>query len=422
MPPFSQIWIDISGCSLGKRLSTFRVNGLESGRIMQPFQKSTIYEVAKLADVSVATVSRIFNKDSKRRVGQEARKRVLAAAEKLKYRPSPIARQLKSRKSRVVCLSFIGSQVQNAIGAGRVTLLVNDAMAGAQLVLEPIDYRIEPHFAPTREAAAEALPAMFWAGNFDAVFLLHGELHETAEELAREGCIVVTGSPPVKARGLPNLLSVTARLSNWDYQPMVSEVVKQGRKHLLFTFPIPRAISQAYARQLKSGHLQMEFFESGDRSRARYVSAIVEAVLTRSVDAILTADEFFGWEIFKALQQCGIEVPEQVTITGAADVRHVFKPLPVLMLMYAEYAQQLREMACRFIEFMATQDPSLKAVLPPPLNPYRPRIQVMNSAQFLAASRAELRREHLQGEVESEILGRQNPAAAVENVPNDRTR
>lgn len=62
--------------------------------------KSTIKDVAKMAEVSISTVSRVIN-DSKP-VSSEARIRVIKAIELLDYRPNEIARSLVTKKSNVI--------------------------------------------------------------------------------------------------------------------------------------------------------------------------------------------------------------------------------------------------------------------------------------------------------------------------------
>ncbi len=61
---------------------------------------ATIYEVSKLAGVSLATVSRVMNDSSK--VSPKTRKKVEAAMKELGYRPNAIARSLASRRSNSV--------------------------------------------------------------------------------------------------------------------------------------------------------------------------------------------------------------------------------------------------------------------------------------------------------------------------------
>jgi DNA-binding LacI/PurR family transcriptional regulator len=62
----------------------------------------TSRDVAQLAGVSVATVSRIFTKNSS--VKEKNRKKVLEAAKQLNYTPNHIARSLKSNKSNTIGL------------------------------------------------------------------------------------------------------------------------------------------------------------------------------------------------------------------------------------------------------------------------------------------------------------------------------
>lgn len=61
---------------------------------------ATIKDVAKLAEVSISTVSRVIN-DSKP-VSPEARRRVLKAIEELGYKPNEIARSLVTKKSNLI--------------------------------------------------------------------------------------------------------------------------------------------------------------------------------------------------------------------------------------------------------------------------------------------------------------------------------
>lgn len=61
---------------------------------------TTIKDVAKMAKVSISTVSRVIN-DSKP-VSPEARRRVLKAIEELGYKPNEVARSLVTKKSNLI--------------------------------------------------------------------------------------------------------------------------------------------------------------------------------------------------------------------------------------------------------------------------------------------------------------------------------
>lgn len=79
---------------------------------------STIKDVAKMADVSISTVSRVIN-DSKP-VSPEARRRVLHAIEVLDYKPNEVARSLVTKKSNLIgiIVSDIGNHYVSQVMRG----------------------------------------------------------------------------------------------------------------------------------------------------------------------------------------------------------------------------------------------------------------------------------------------------------------
>jgi len=62
----------------------------------------TLRDVARLAGVHPATVSRALNEETRTLVNDETAKRVLKAAEELGYQPNPIARGLKTNRSYTI--------------------------------------------------------------------------------------------------------------------------------------------------------------------------------------------------------------------------------------------------------------------------------------------------------------------------------
>jgi LacI family transcriptional regulator len=63
---------------------------------------ATIYDVAQIAGVSISTVSHVLN--DTRFVSKETRARVIAAVEKLNYRPSSLARAMVRQETRTIGL------------------------------------------------------------------------------------------------------------------------------------------------------------------------------------------------------------------------------------------------------------------------------------------------------------------------------
>jgi LacI family transcriptional regulator len=67
-------------------------------------QPATLRDVAEAAGVHAATASRALNPKTRRLVSAETARRVMKAAETLGYQPNPIARSLKTSRSRTVGL------------------------------------------------------------------------------------------------------------------------------------------------------------------------------------------------------------------------------------------------------------------------------------------------------------------------------
>ena len=71
---------------------------------------ATIKDVALLAQVSTSTVSRVLG--GKVFVDEETRRRVLEAMEQLHYRPNPLARALREKRTNTFALLVPGIENQ----------------------------------------------------------------------------------------------------------------------------------------------------------------------------------------------------------------------------------------------------------------------------------------------------------------------
>lgn len=82
----------------------------------------TIYDIAKEANVSIATVSRVLN--GSQTVSAKTREKVVQAMKKLNYTPNPFARGLTLNSMRVI--GVVCSDVGDAFYAKAVSLLENE--------------------------------------------------------------------------------------------------------------------------------------------------------------------------------------------------------------------------------------------------------------------------------------------------------
>src|SRR6056297_2086763 len=94
-------------------------------------KKVTIKEVAKQADVSIATVSHVINET--RYVSPELTDRVERAMEELGYKPNAVARSLKTEKTQTIGL--IVSDISNPFFSTLVRGVEDTAMKNKHSVI-----------------------------------------------------------------------------------------------------------------------------------------------------------------------------------------------------------------------------------------------------------------------------------------------
>ena len=124
--------------------------------------RSTIFDVAEAAGVSITTVSHVFS--GKRRVNELTRKRVLDAAERLSYRPRAIARALAAGRTNTLALS---------VSISGPDLLLNSFFAKLlpALSLAALDRGYSFLYVPP-DAGAELTESLLDAGRVDAAVLI----------------------------------------------------------------------------------------------------------------------------------------------------------------------------------------------------------------------------------------------------------
>src|SRR5262245_12909892 len=91
----------------------------------------SIREVARLAEVSPATVSRVLNGSPT--VREDARRRVLAAVAQMDYRPNRLARNLRRRQAEMI--GVVVSDIENPHFSEAVRVVEDEAFQAGYRVL-----------------------------------------------------------------------------------------------------------------------------------------------------------------------------------------------------------------------------------------------------------------------------------------------
>lgn len=99
--------------------------------------KSTINDVARIAKVSIKTVSRVVNKEPN--VSDATREKVQAVVDDLDYRPSPSARRLASNRSFLIGLLYDNPSANYTLNVQQ-GVLDSCRKHGYDLLIHPCDY------------------------------------------------------------------------------------------------------------------------------------------------------------------------------------------------------------------------------------------------------------------------------------------
>jgi DNA-binding LacI/PurR family transcriptional regulator len=294
--------------------------------------KATIRDVAAAAGVSVTTVSDALS--GKGRLPEATRLKVHAIAEQLSYRPSAIARGLRSD------------------GLGLIAICI--APAGGGGVLTDVDY-----WAAIVTHASQAILSTGQA----PVLLPHNVEMLGKLRLPLDGVIVVDPleHDPVLAyfeRKRIHCLTIGRDLQH-DTGHWVDDDTREGvRQLLLATVPKGARLGFVTVGPMKSyigdavagardwaaergGTLLLQVSESME---APEVQVAVRALLDSGADALIAQNDRLALRVLEALHALGKRVPEDVRLLSAADAPELSRVEPAISAAQAHPAR-LAELA-----------------------------------------------------------------------------
>ena len=272
-----------------------------------PKDSITIADVARAAEVSRATVSRVMNGAAT--VAPEIAERVRAAADLLNYRPSDLARSLSLGRTNMVALMVpdLGNPLFQQILRGITNA---SATAGYRvLVAETVE-----------DPSAEATIAVEARRRCDALIMVSPRLPEDSllELLPQVQPVIL-----VNRQGPPEVSSVVV-----DYgraiRIVVDHLVGLGHRRLAFLSGPPASASNvARLRSLEVAEreipgLELVRLDCGWSIEDGY--AAVERVLESQVTAVVAFNDLVAFGLLARLNEVGVAVPADLSVTGMDDI------------------------------------------------------------------------------------------------------
>ncbi|HET9587945.1 MAG TPA: LacI family DNA-binding transcriptional regulator [Anaerolineales bacterium] len=276
----------------------------------------TIYDVAKQAGVSVATVSRYINRNAP--VSTEVAERLDRVMAELKYLPHAAARHLASRKTGLIGLLL--TNMHNDFFAPLVSGI--EQMAGQH----GYNLLVATYHSDSRGS----VPPPLGTHNTDGLLVFADSL--TDEDLARlhEGgfpIVLIHRTPPAS---LP-LPSVTVENKSATHRLVEHLILQHNKKRILF---LRGPIHQEDSYWRETGYRSaleahgIEFDEGlvlvGDFEREIAYNALNQFLANGNrdaFDAVFAGDDDAAIGVINALKEHGYRIPEDVAVVGFDDLQ-----------------------------------------------------------------------------------------------------
>ena len=277
----------------------------------------TIYDIAKGADVSIATVSRVFNNSP--RVSPVTRDRVLEVARGLNYQPHASAQSLARQNSHLI--SAVIPVVAN--------YFYMEIIRGMQDVLLDSDFDLIVYAAPKPEAVASQLERAAQKGRSEGLLILSTPLSEQ-----RAKRLKMSKRPVVLVDALhPDFDSISVDNRKGGYMA-TKHLIAGGYEHIAHITICPEAPPAAdrrrgYEDALKEAGRKIDksMIVASDKKPFGFVQEsgyeAMTSLLNRTQhpDAVFVASDIQALGAIRAINERGLKVPDDVALVGFDDIQ-----------------------------------------------------------------------------------------------------
>jgi LacI family transcriptional regulator len=283
----------------------------------------TLYDVARLAGVSTATVSRVVHGQD--RVREGTRIRVQRAIEELGYVPDGAAQSLSRRRKDVIGMVCVEREAQQYDIENMNLLFYDEVLRGVEARIRDEEWSLLITFL--QGANDPGFPRLeSFSGKVDGILIGEGIVPDRFVErmAARVPVVIFAGTPDERAADV-----VTADNFSGSAAVVTHLIRDHGKRRLYFVngpadSPDTRERRLALDHILRSNpdcqligsHQGYYSVRSGEDAGEKLV-ALPRAELP---DAIVSANDQMAIGVLKALARAGIRVPEDVAVAGFDDI------------------------------------------------------------------------------------------------------
>lgn len=274
----------------------------------------SIKDVAKMANVSVATVSLALN--NRKGVKPETARRIREVAEKLHYRPNQNARSLKTDKSRMIGL--IVPEIENPFYASVVENIRAESEANGHMMLLGIcNQSSEKEQYYVLDFISRGVDSIIIAPNIQ----LENDYRHfyTLQDEGIPYTFITAKYEGIAAN------CVMTDIYDGSYQ--LVEYLLDAGYHKIFLISVDRRIMAAYLRingyrdaYKKAGLEYKEDWIYTTLPDFKHGSDIAHQIVDLQPDAIITINDILSLGVLKFLKDKNIRVPGEIAVAGYDDI------------------------------------------------------------------------------------------------------
>ncbi len=324
----------------------------------QPFQRPTLHDVARRADVSASTVSRCLTVPEK--VRPAVRQRVRQAVVELGYTPDGAARALVSRRTDTI--GAIIPTLDNAIFATVIqTLQKGLTLKGRTLLLAASDYQPEQEYDQIEKLLTRGIDGLMLTGEArdPAVYRLLEQHH------IRYVCTYVhpPGSPHptigfANRRAMTKVVGYLHDLGHRSFA-MIAGITKGNDRAAERVAGVQEALSRRRLALHPSRLLEQPYAITAGREALRRLCSGPDRPT-----AIVCGNDVLALGALLEAGALGLGVPEDLSITGFDDLDLAREIGPGLTTIHAPLEEMGRLTAEYLLATDGTGDPPLHLELP----------------------------------------------------------
>jgi LacI family transcriptional regulator len=343
---------------------------------------ATVYDVARQAGVSTATVSRVMRGSDL--VHPETRRRVIGVIEELGFVPNGAAQGLSRRRKDIIGLVALERGTDEIDIERNGMLFVDELVHAAEAVLRGSGVSLLLSFGRRGDAFQRRIKSL--SGKVDGLIMAEDVLPpDQLAALARRMPVVLIAGPPGAARldtiavdNAAGIRAVTAHLTG----------IAHGCRQLCYLggppdSPDARQRRAAFAEMIRATpgcHADLPVYGDFSEASGSAAAAVLLARL-QLPEAVVCANDQMAIGLMREVRRAGVAVPGTVAVTGFDDIYPSRLTDPPLTTV----SQPLRELGTRAARRLLTligADP----VPAGPLVPPQPLAEVLPTRLIVRAS------------------------------------